>query len=172
LIILEPPYYDDDYLLFDESDDEEARNTARMLRTETEYDDNDSYIIRDSSGVQLGWSDWNENEPSYFDEAYATDSTTFGEQLLNMSSLTGKATAEVLLVDISSPQLKMKTLKDVIPGYEGLNQGGIFLHRPTFNTCTLKCLQLYSLLSEWEDWDNTEAFLGLDSDFGDDESVI
>ena len=106
------------------------------------------FVIRDINGVQMGWSDWNENEPSYFDEAYATDDSFtsnsagfFGVDSM-ISPLTSFGNRVTMHAKDASKLNPEESVSNPIELLDGSNGGG----------------------GEWADWDN-EAFLGLDTDF-------
>jgi hypothetical protein len=155
----EPPYYDDDYLLLDEDlygireessrTRENARLSNRFEAAGEDVDDSEQYVIRDQDGTRLGWSDWSENEASYFDESFADTETTFGEKLISDKLLSEKSHTslnqplQALQVRKNSRGARGSAVED-FPKFEGATAQG-----------------------EWTDWD-TEAFVGEDTDFGPD----
>jgi hypothetical protein len=111
--------------LFDEADGEETFYTANPRNVKESDVDIDivgnSYVIRDKSGIQLGWSDWNEDEPSYFDEAYATSDESFGDKLAK--KLRDVAPPADLIEYVSS-KMKNNAKEKTVCSTENLNQGG------------------------------------------------
>ena len=142
----ESPYFDDDFLLEEEDIQSQwDKNVKSEKSTFTETNgaltvEEEKYVIRDSNGVVLGWNDWNENEASYFDEAYADDELTYGEKLLLQRKVN-------VTNDNNEFSPFMQTLSrevTIIPTFEG------------------------KIVQEWEEWNN-DAFIGADADFGDEE---
>lgn len=151
----EPPYYDDDYLLDENNEDQLLTFPAGYVPTSKSTnpsdvsDDSDSYVIRDKAGTILGWSDWNENEASYFDEVYMNeDEVTFGARLVNSKKgLVDSTAGSSEILSLFARTNKDKKAKggfetDFPPPPEG-KQG------------------------EWTDWDSDIYLIGED-DFGTD----
>merc|ERR1719247_3277284 len=136
------PYYDDDFLMDHE---ELGYNHLRDISENSSTHDNDKrnalniesgrsvddeeFVIRDDNGVALGWSDWNENEDSYFDEDRADDEElTFGEKLVlerkekedtSVGSSGSIASLNVNALINKGLKSKQKSEKFEIPKFEG-----------------------------------------------------
>ena len=159
----EAPYYDDDFLMDEE---ELGYNHLRKRRVDSNAEidslnieatrniEDEQYVVRDINGVAIGWSDWNENAASYFDEDHGDDDElTYGEKLVLERKAEESAASIAQDADpMSSSIMRALTSKGTNTKNEGMKNFEI----PKFEGESSR---------EFEDWDNDEH-MGVDSDFG------